>query len=36
VVVVVEARAEVLLQGDVADTLRSLHESLPVVIAWLR
>lgn len=35
VVVVLETRAEVLLQGDVAEPLRSLHEALPVVVAAL-
>jgi hypothetical protein len=35
VVVVLEARAEELLRGDVAEPLVSLHESLPVVVAAL-
>jgi hypothetical protein len=35
VVVVIETRADVLLQGDVAEPLRSLHEALPVVVAVL-
>jgi hypothetical protein len=35
VVVVVEAQADALLHGDVAEPLRSVHEALPVVIAAL-
>ena len=35
VVVVVEARADALLQGDMAEALCSIHEALPVVIAAL-